>query len=315
MRVLTKIILGLFALVVLSEIVPLTWNALQTNCSNPVSFYLYCNSIPAYWMNAMNWISQNLGSNSIPHQATILAWWDYGDWINWFGHANAVLRGDNQIASLDYKTAYMFVDGNQTQLVSFMKSVNAKYLLLSSDDLQKWSALNYLSCIYLNQTILQKAVGTSPCEINNEPTYLLAPASPNVVTDYCNFGNTSITYLKAISNTGTTSYCLQVNQNQIDGKIYDTNGTLIPYLNLIPMTQQTLGGTVFNVYLMLYEPLASTCNYPANETVPKFYESNYYKMFLLGCQGSQFTQIYPANNAVGAVRIWELNNFTATPIK
>jgi hypothetical protein len=313
----TKILLGIALILVAAQVIPLTYDALQTNCSNQISFYLYCNSIPSYWMNAMNWISANLGSNSIPHSNTILAWWDYGDWINWFGHANAVLRGDNQVAPLDYQTAYMFVNANETQLASFMKSVNAKYLLFSSDDLQKWGAFNYLSCIQQNETTLAEPVGTSPCELANQPTYLLYPNTLNVITDYCNFGttaNTTFSYIRALSGSGNTQYCLQVYQGQLDGRIYNTTGTELSYLNLIPISQENISGNLYNIDVLLYQPINSTtCAYPSGLSIPKFYYSNYYKLFLEGCTDNLFTQVYPANGAVGSVRIWALNNFTATP--
>ena len=82
---------------------------------------------------------------------SVLSWWDYGDWINWNGggfggNMSTVLRGDNQVPSLDYATAYQFINGNATSLASFMKQEHAKLWLISSDDFEKIDALSYLSC-------------------------------------------------------------------------------------------------------------------------------------------------------------------------
>jgi len=50
-------------------------------------------------------------ANVGPFGPRILSWWDYGDWINWFGNSNAVLRGDNAVATLDYAAAAQYVLG------------------------------------------------------------------------------------------------------------------------------------------------------------------------------------------------------------
>lgn len=286
---------------------------LATNCQNPISFYLYCNSIPQYEQQAMAWINTTMGSTHLPYSAnnTILAWWDYGDWINYFGHAGAVLRGDNQLPNLNYETAYMFVDGNQTQLYNFMNKVGAKYLMLEVGLLPKWGALNYLSCIYQNQTNFNVPVGSSPCEASNEPTYLFFPATLSNLNAYCSMSNSTSAYIKAVSNRGQ-EFCLQTaiptgsNQAQIDGKIYNyTTDNLIPYLNLMPVGQQAISNTNYDVYLLLYVPNASG-QYPANVSVPQFYYSNYYLMFNEGIYNTTlFKQVYPANNVANQVRIYE----------
>lgn len=36
----------------------------STNCQNPISYYLYCNNIPSYEMNAMVWINHNIAPKS-----------------------------------------------------------------------------------------------------------------------------------------------------------------------------------------------------------------------------------------------------------
>lgn len=286
---------------------------LTTNCQNPISYYLYCNSIPAYEQQAMAWINTTMGSTHLPYSAnnTILAWWDYGDWINYFGHAGSVLRGDNQLPNLNYETAYMFVDGNQTQLYGFMNKVGAKYLMFEVGLLPKWSALNYLSCIYQNETNFNTPVGSSLCEANNEPTYLMFPATTNNINDYCSMSNSTAIYIKAISNRGQ-EFCLSTviptgsNQRQIDGQIYNyTTGNIIPYLNLVPVGQQSISNTTYDVYLLLYVPNSSG-QYPIGVSVPQFYKSNYYMMFDEGIYNTTlFKQVYPANGGANQVRIYE----------
>ena len=274
-------------------------------------------------------ISLALSINIITHKTNakiatpfILSYWDYGDWTNYFG-SNAsmgggfvgdIQRGDNQIPSLNYETAYMFVDGNQTQLYDFMNKTGANYLMFEVGLLPKWSALNYLSCIYQNETTFNTPIGSSPCEARNMPTYIFFPAQLNNLNAYCSISNINNTYIKAVSNNGE-EYCLQTtvpsgsNQAEIDGHIYDVNGTYISYLNLIPVGQQPINNVTYDVYMLLYVP-NSACSYPASENVPQFYSSNYYLMFDEGCWNpSLFKQVYPVPvngvNGTGQVRIWE----------
>lgn len=238
--------------------------------------------------------------------------WDYGDWINYYGHAGSVLRGDNQLPVLNYKTAFEFVDGNQTQLYDFMNNVGANYVMFEVGLLPKWSALNYLSCIQQNETNFNTPVGSSACEARNMPTYLLFPSQPNSLNDYCSFAsNSTETYIKAVSNRGQelclgTVVATGTTQAQIDGKIYNyTTGGQIPYLNLVPVGQQTISNTNYDVYLLLYVPNAQG-QYPANVSVPQFYNSNYYMMFDEGIYNhSLFQQVYPANGGANQVRIFK----------
>ena len=78
-----------------------------SNANNGVGVNMFCNTIPQYWLNAMQFIKENVG----PNGPRVLSWWDYGDWINWFGQSPAVLRGDNSVPKEDFATAASFVLG------------------------------------------------------------------------------------------------------------------------------------------------------------------------------------------------------------
>jgi hypothetical protein len=245
---------------------------------------------------------------------SVLSWWDYGDWINWNGggfggNMSTVLRGDNQVPSLDYATAYQFINGNATTLASFMKQEHAKLWLISSDDFEKIDALSYLSCIYQNETNTQTPLGSSECEKLNSPTYLFFPQNQSSVNSYCNIGNSTTLYIKAESSYGI-GYCLQTTKTtnqgiQLDGKVYTLNGTIVNNTNITPITAEPISGQTFEVYLLLYTPLnTTTCQMPTG--LPRFYYSNLYMGEFMGCMGSQFQQVYPANGAFGNVRIYKL---------
>jgi len=287
---------------------------------NPYSIdyaYTHYNIIPSYWLEAMQFLNQSKYQYNVsiflPNSTQlnkngkyVLSWWDYGDWINWFGNSRTVLRGDNQVPELDYATAYQFINGNATTLKQFMKQENADLVIFSSDDFSKYQALNYLSCIYQNKTNLSILIGTSSCELNNLPTYLFFPQNLTSVNDYCaNISNSTTLYIKAVSNRGG-QYCLQeINTNngyQIDGKIYYTNGTTAQDTNLIPISVEPINGRLFDIYLLEYFPLNyTTCQMPSG--LPNFYYSNLYMGEFMGCLKG-FKQVYPQNGAFGNVRIY-----------
>lgn len=286
--------------------------------------YTHYNVIPSYWLQAMQFLNQTKAqyntaiflSNSTQlnlNGSFVLSWWDYGDWINWYGNSKSVLRGDNQQPLLDEATAFQYINGNTTTLKAFMQQENASLVIFSSDDFQKYQALNYLSCVYQNNTNVNTPIGTSPCELANMPTYLIFPQNLTNINDFCSFSNINLTYIKSVSNSGI-QYCLQELQtttqgNQLDGKIYTINGTLVNNTNMIPMGVQPINNVDYEVYLMEYMPLnTTTCQMPSG--IPLFYNSLLYKGEFMGCLNG-FKQVYPSGNGFGAVRIYAFANTTS----
>ncbi|MDE1768301.1 MAG: hypothetical protein KGH62_02945, partial [Candidatus Micrarchaeota archaeon] len=212
--------------------------------NNQLGAVLYCNTIPGYWLQATSWMSQNVG----PYGPRILSWWDYGDWINWFGNSNAVLRGDNSVPTADYAAAAHYVltqkDGvNSSALQQYMDSVQAKYILFDDQLVPKWGALDFLACVYINQTSEQYALaqgaqygqpyqlGTSACEIKHDPAYIFIPVSQNI-GNYCQIANaTTQVYLKGFvvvgSNPTNQTYCVPVAaiNNGLTVHLLNNNGT------------------------------------------------------------------------------------------
>ena len=210
-----------------------------TNQSNQLGSVLYCNSVPQYWLDATAWMSKNVG----PYGPRILSWWDYGDWINWYGNSNAVLRGDNSVPSADYQAAAHYVFGaqdgfNTTVLGTYMNSVQAKYILFDNQLVPKWGALDFLGCTYVNQTGLQfalqagravgepYALGTSTCEIKHDPVYLLVPVPSSSgavnINTYCSFpGNSTVVALTGVPVLGSSAlnltYCIPASLGEMCG--------------------------------------------------------------------------------------------------
>ena len=212
--------------------------AIMSNNGNAMGYNLYCNTIPNYWLASMSWIRANVG----PNAPRVLAWWDYGDWINWFGNTNAVLRGDNSVAKEDYAVAAQYVLGpkpittaNGTVSVStpqslagYMNGNQTSYVLFDEDLISKWGALDFLGCVNVNATSMAYAIaqgqsqsspvpyvlGTSQCEIAHDPEYILVPLSalsPSAsnysqptINDYCSISTNTNSYIKGYMIIGTT---------------------------------------------------------------------------------------------------------------
>ncbi|MEM3781719.1 MAG: hypothetical protein QXT43_02030 [Candidatus Micrarchaeaceae archaeon] len=344
----TYIAYAIIAIVLLAEAVPAFAGVIggyvnANNCTtilnrgNAVGYDMFCNQVPNYWLSAAAWMRSNVG----PYGPRILSWWDYGDWINWFGNSNAVLRGDNAVPQLDYETAARYVLGPQdgfgpANLANFSNSVQAKYVLFDNALTQKWGALDFLACIDINQTSMAFAkaaangtgqpyvLGTSQCEINHDPAVLLVPENTSSISSYCapikSLKNETL--LKGIVLLGdtltNTTYCVPLNSNTTAETLYYANGTA-SNARLVA-NQQFFQGSVsiqgepFLAFMLLYLP-----NENGTVTAPsEFYSSNYYRAFYLGNLPG-FKLVYPSNftginyiNGTHQIMIYQLDNFTGT---
>ncbi len=342
-------VMGIAAIVLLLEFVPTFASIAAANgqtCTqinstgNALASDLYCNTVPQAWLSATAWMRENVG----PYAPRILSWWDYGDWINWFGNSNAVLRGDNSIPKLDYVTAARYVLGassgyGPSNLASFMNNVTyAKYVVFDNALTAKWEALDFLACVGTNQTSKDfaaaagKAVGepyllgTSQCELTHDPAYLLVPVSTSSVNDYCHLpGN--VTALRTRMVAGETilnqTYCAPTSYKGNAATLLASNGTATNIL-LAPNNQLFLGisnvsGQEFLTFIALYLPNGP--NDTITDAPTDFYNSNYYRAFYLGNLPG-FTLAYPGNftginyvNQTVPVLIYKLDNYTGPPPK
>ncbi len=322
--------------------------AMNQNCNaiissnNAIGYDLFCNQVPNYWLSATKWMRANVG----PFGPRILSWWDYGDWINWFGNSNAVLRGDNAVATLDYATAAQYVLGpadgfGAGEIANFMNNiVQAKYLLLDDQIMPKWGALDFLACIDVNETSMQYAeaqgaaenppqpyaLGTSSCELNHDPVFALVPLNVTSISSYCQFSNSTVAAVKLLLLTGNQqyvngTYCLPTSfyNSTKPVNLYNSKGVKIANAFIIPNGEFYYGpvkiyGQEFLDFMVVYTP-----NGP-NETITnapsEFYSSNYYRGFFFG-KLPGFSLVYPKNftginyiNSTNPIMILQLNNYS-----
>jgi hypothetical protein len=314
---------------------------------NSVGADIYCNQVPSYWITAAQWMQKNVG----PFGYRILAWWDYGDWINWFGNSPAVIRGDNSAPTEDYATAASFVLGPKdgyypSTLAKVMSSNQTKYVLFDQGLVGKWQALDFLACVDINATSKAYAIaqgqaqnppqpyvlGTSECELSHNPQFVLVPLPALIPTNttsqnlsyYCSSSNsTSLmisSYLVQGSSLSNESVCVSGQPNAKGVlQVYNKSGGK---MNAVIQASQyegviDLSGIPFVEYLMIYLPNGP--NNTITDAPSSFYVSNYYKGFFLGDLPG-FTQVYPIDNATGVnyvnitdpIRIFEINNFTGS---
>ncbi|MCL4389095.1 hypothetical protein M1397_00570 [Candidatus Marsarchaeota archaeon] len=316
------------------------------NRDNAIGADIFCNQVPQYWIEATQWMQQNIG----PFGYRILAWWDYGDWINWFGNSPAVIRGDNSAPTEDYATAASFVlssaDGYTPQrMVNMMSSNQTKYVLYDQGLVEKWQALDFLACVDINATSKAYAIaqgqaqnppqpyvlGTSPCEVQHDPQFILVPLPALIPTNttaqsisfYCSISNSTTPLISSYLITGggisNNTVCVSSQPNTKGVlQIYNKSGGK---MNAVIQASAyegviTLSGVPFVEYLMIYLPNAA--NGTITDAPSLFYESNYYKGFFLGSIPG-FTQVYPLNatginyvNGTYPIRIFEVDNFTGS---
>ncbi len=300
---------------------------------NVIGDDLFCNLVPTYWLQATAWMRQNVG----PNAPRILSWWDYGDWINWFGNSNAVLRGDNSVPQEDYNTAAHYVLGSQdgygpNSLASYMNSIQAKYVLYDDQLVPKWGALDFLACVDTNQTSKAYAIqqgqshntsfvlGTSPCETSHDPAILILPTTLSV-QDYCTFSNSSTTAVTGAIVLGdqilNQTYCVPTSFLQTGNAtaLLTPNGTKTNIVVSAQLYQGPLNGNQYLSFVLIYLPNA---NGIITDAPSQFYNSTYYQGYFLG-KLPGFTLAYPHNftgvnyiNTTSKIMIFSLNNYTGT---
>ncbi len=316
--------------------------ATNSNCTtisqtNAIGADMFCNTVPQYWLSAASWMRANVG----PYAPRILSWWDYGDWINWFGNSNAVIRGDNSVPQTDYNTAAQFVLGKSdgysaNTLAGFMDKSQAQYVLFDDQLVPKWGALDFLACIDTNQTTMKYAqqqgaaqgspyvLGTSPCELSHDPAELLIPANITSPSEMCSFSNSSTVAVQGFVITGSVvdqnlTYCVPESalQTGTTVKLLNstggvTNAILSPqlYQGLTRVSQTS----AFYTFVLLYTPNAP--NGTITNAPSAFYDSNFYNGYFLGNLPG-FTLVYPSNftginyvNSTHRIMIFKLDNYT-----
>ena len=203
------------------------------------------------WKESLLWMRDNttqtsnfnVSSNKIPEYG-VLSWWDYGNWIIWFGHRPAVANNFQTGVS---DAAQFFTSQNESDTVSIVQNRNVKYVmtdyeianyqgkfqamaLLSGNGIEKYfTTQSYLDANgsvkqysapneeYYNTTVVRLQYYDG----NGYSHYRLVHESP---TSVGTLGGTEIKYVKTfeyvngtkikVAGNGNTTVSLNVTTNQ-----------------------------------------------------------------------------------------------------
>ncbi|MFH1448287.1 MAG: STT3 domain-containing protein [Candidatus Micrarchaeota archaeon] len=266
-----------------------------------LSYYIYCSRIPAYWLDSMDWVRNNVGENN-----RVISWWDYGHWINFFGDRPCITRNEHSFSDMDLEVANAFVSAGPEGLKQYMIEHNATHALFDLDLVGKWGALKYLSCVYNNQTDMSKGPTASDCDRVYDFESVFIPTEPTVEESCIIKGNGGAMPI-AVSSFGMV-YCItEVESNGMRFPVlYNTDQTNPPNnfdpsnatvnRGVLVMPQGVnMDGRVYARYMVLYPDVwyDGVSGFPDRKG--KAYDSNFYKGFFLG-ELEGFELVYPENN-------------------
>ncbi|NYZ78899.1 hypothetical protein H0N99_02010 [Candidatus Micrarchaeota archaeon] len=288
---------------------------LLANDGKLIASYLFCSRIPQYWRDPMEWIKNNVAEDD-----RVISWWDYGHWINYFGQKKCVTRNDHLYGDMDLEVADKFVSNTPQALKEYMIAHNAKYVLFDQDLISKWGALDFLSCVYNNETNMDFAfsegkrlgnmyqLGTSGCEIDHQFETIYIPRDISV-NDICQPSDPANPYVKAYTRSNY-SYCVLFDTQGANRKIADVvyESNMSRRNKGFPSFSGTqyISGRYYDIYTMLYtKDVWPDGTSGWDDRKGKMYDSTFYQGFILG-QLDGFEQVYPANNASGLVRIFKI---------
>lgn len=242
----------------------------------------YCNVIPTYWHDAMDWLRNNVHDDSY-----VISWWDYGHWTNYFGRQRTVTRNDHPFIILDLEVADKYVANTPQALKQYMDSRNSTYALFDIDLIGKWGALTYLSCIYNNETPATELPYESLCSASYQFERIYVPDNPTI-NEMCSLDYFSQSYGKlgysVYNGRLLRTYCVMEQSNMLF--IFDAQTN--KQLSVIPVKigSQNIQDKTYSEYLMVYT------NESIDDAPLKGYNSVFYRAFFLG-QLDGFEQVYP----------------------
>ncbi|MFH0835433.1 MAG: STT3 domain-containing protein, partial [Candidatus Micrarchaeota archaeon] len=112
----------------------------QAQTVGPTMEQLRGTRIPEDWTATFDWMR-----TSLPKDARVMSWWDYGHWTTFLGERNTVLDPNNAYPYFDQGVARAFVNGGTANLYDRMNYHHADYIMVDWELISKWGALVFLS--------------------------------------------------------------------------------------------------------------------------------------------------------------------------
>ncbi|MFH1447684.1 MAG: hypothetical protein ABIG39_02375 [Candidatus Micrarchaeota archaeon] len=257
---------------------------------NPISQKIFCNKIPAHWVDTLNWMRENTDEDG-----AVLAWWDYGHWINYLGERKVVLRNDLARPDRVQEVAHLLTQNSSAFMAGQMEGYDAKYLLLDNELFLKWDSITYLACLSKNKTgeeFYLTGGERSQCEEELDFEFFLNPQAVSL-SGYCSVDPEP--YLKVSTNRGNT-YCIPREVTTVT-EILDED--MANPMNVSFHSMGIVRGNIQTVALFML--------YLEEDNVGKgrAYDSIFYKGWQeIGLDG--FEQVYATNETSRSIRVYEV---------
>ncbi len=278
---------------------------------------LRCSQISSAWITALNWMG-----SSLPEDARVTSWWDYGHWTNFFARRASVIRNEHASVPMIQDIAHALIMANESETIEIMRKYHSDYLLVDSEIIlgsgsvfgSKFYALNYLACSRDNLTNVLMSQMESECEYDNLWEEIVPTSEPCLISPISQkYGVVAKKRVVASENgiakksSYASAYCIGsvtlANGQAINGTYYLDRKTPSGELAL---NRALLEPTSSGTYVLLYTKdrvwlVDGNITSGWEDRKGRFYDSAVYKGFVLGSMDG-FDLIY--NN--GYIKIYRI---------
>jgi asparagine N-glycosylation enzyme membrane subunit Stt3 len=284
-----------------------------------------CSEISPPWITALDWMGK-----SLPADARVMSWWDYGHWTNFFARRASVIRNEHASIPMIQDVAHAFIMANETEAMEIMQKYDSKYLLVDSEIIlgsgsvfgAKFYALNYLACSRDNLTDVFTAQMGSQCEYDNLWEEIVPTTEPCLISPISQKYGVVAKKRVVTSENGIVksvglapAYCMGnvtlANGQQMAGTYYldrkAPSGELMLNRAILEPTSQGSYVLLYTKDVVWMVNGQLTDGYDDRIGKGRFYDSMVYKGFVLG-QLDGFSKVYDN----GYIKIYEIMNYTPT---
>lgn len=223
-----------------------------------------------YYNTSYGEIINSLASES--PGATVLSWWDYGSAFELKGlkpvikdtvsndtgssAQKAVSKTinlavgsssfpDEEMARKILESTPAFVSPVSSAAAETAKKFNASFVVYDSELFYKLGAINYLYCVYINETSAESAPAISDCEkrLFYEAVYVPALSSD---FEYCENVSSGDTVL--VSSSANKTYCMNS-----QGQLFTLEGENVTGVATFQVGESSTGSTDYREFFVVYE--------------------------------------------------------------
>lgn len=190
----------------------------------------------ALWGPSLQWISQNTPVNS-----SVIAWWDYGYWIEAIANRTSVADGSNAYGYQSMIAKYFFESISPYQYATYLNYIHRPtYALISGSEIEKFSAIS---------TIAENFTQFSPM------------VESNSVANTNNLGGNGYKYLAVFGGSSSLGLAPIESSIVVGGVTWNASDTLLVEV-LIPFNSSNGTSSVGNPYGEVFNELTQQLSGP-----------------------------------------------------